>query len=108
MITQSVPNVDHSSVNYLLGISLKTTAPFERLNSDFKGSPASAPRNRYLMTIVDEYSRFPLAYARLDSSAEIGIRGLTNLLSIFSMPSYVHSDRASTFMSEELKKLYLE
>ena len=43
---------------------IKATAPFQRLSIDFKGPlPASKKGNRYLLTLIDEYSRFPFAYA---------------------------------------------
>lgn len=37
---------------------IKSTQPFERLNIDFKGPlPCSSP-NKYILTIIDEFSRF--------------------------------------------------
>ena len=44
---------------------IKATQPFERLNVDFKGPLPSASRNRYMLTIVNEYSRFPLLVSAL-------------------------------------------
>ena len=37
---------------------IKSTQPFERLNIDFKGPVPTSTRNKYILTIVDEYSRF--------------------------------------------------
>ena len=42
-------------------INQSDTHPMERLSIDFKGPLPSATRNRYLLTVVDEYSRFPFA-----------------------------------------------
>ena len=39
---------------------IKATQPFERLNLDFKGPLPSNNRSRFMLTIIDEYSRFPL------------------------------------------------
>lgn len=89
------------------GTLIKATAPFERLSMDFKGPLPSSTRNKYLLTIVDEYSRFPFAYPCPDMSSKTVIRCLSNLFSIFGMPSYVHTDRGSSFVSEELK-LYFQ
>lgn len=37
---------------------IKATAPFERLNMDFKGPLPSNSKNKYLLTIVDEFHAF--------------------------------------------------
>ena len=39
---------------------IKATQPIQRLNLDFKGPLPSNSNNKYILTIVDEYSRFPL------------------------------------------------
>ena len=40
---------------------IKATQPFERLSLDFKGPMPTATKNRCMLTIVNEYSRFPFA-----------------------------------------------
>ena len=83
---------------------IKATNPFERLSIDFKGVlPRSAKGNIYILTIIDEFSRFPFAYPCKDTSTTTVIKCLTNLFSIFGLPSYIHSDRGASFMSIELK-----
>ena len=82
---------------------IKATQPFERLSMDFKGPIPSSTRNRYLLTVIDEYSRFPFAFPCPDMTSSTVISRLTELFSIFGMPSFIHSDRGSSFMSEELK-----
>ncbi|GFT20644.1 retrovirus-related Pol polyprotein from transposon 17.6 [Trichonephila clavipes] len=86
-----------------VGTLVKATAPFERLNLDFKGPLPSVSRNHYILTIVDEFSRFPFAIPCSDISAKTIILHLKNIFSIFGMPSFIHSDRRSSFMSHELK-----
>ena len=81
---------------------IKATQPFEWLSIDFKGPLESATSNKYLLTIVDEYSRFPFAYPCKDMSATTVIRCLSNLFSIFGTAAYIHSDRGTQFMSNEL------
>ena len=85
------------------GVLVHATSPFERLNIDFKGPLPSATRNRYLLTVVDEFSRFPFAFPCPDMSASTIIRHLTTLFGIFGTPAYIHSDRGASFMSAELK-----
>ena len=82
---------------------IKATQPFERLNVDFKGPLPSASRNRYMLTIVDEYSRFPFVFPCPDITSATVINCLCQLFAIFGMPAYIHSDRGSSFMSAELK-----
>ena len=83
---------------------IKASQPFERLSLDFKGPLPSSSRNRYLLTVVDEYSRFPFAFPCADISAETVKKHLNYLFSIFGNPSYIHSDRGTAFMSDELKQ----
>ena len=83
---------------------VKATRPMERLNLDFKGPLPSSSRNRYILTVIDEYSRFPWAFPCADISTKTVIKCLDQLFAIFGMPSYVHSDRGSQFMSKELKQ----
>lgn len=85
------------------GKLIKATSPFERLNLDFKGPLPTNSRNRFLLTIVDEYSRFPFAIPCPDVSSNTVITYLENIFSIFGMPAYIHTDRGSAFMSKELK-----
>ena len=87
---------------------VKATQPFERISLDFKGPIPSVSRNKYFLTIIDEYSRFPFAYPCSDISASTVITCLTNLFSIFGLPSFIHSDRGSAFMSKELRSFLTE
>ena len=82
---------------------IKATQPFERLNLDFKGPLPSVNCNRYFLHIVDEYTRFPFVYPVSDVTSSTVINCLNNLFSTFGMPAYIHSDRGSSFMSNELK-----
>ena len=87
----------------LLLCLIKATQPFERLAIDFKGPLPSNTKNKYLLTIVDEYSRFPFAVPCCDISTETVIDCLVQLFSLFGMPPYINSDRGSSFISQELK-----
>ena len=40
---------------------IKATQPMERLSIDFKGPLPTTSRNAYILTVVDEYLRFPFA-----------------------------------------------
>ena len=82
---------------------IKATQPFERLNLDFKGPLPTRSKNRYMLTIVDEYSRYPFGIPCADLSASTVNKSLCQVFSLFGMPSYIHSDRGSSFMSKELR-----
>ena len=82
---------------------VKATQPFERLNIDFKGPLPSNNQNKYILTVIDEFSRFPFGFPCKDVSSKTVIQCLCSLFSIFGMPAYIHSDRGSGFMNVELK-----
>ncbi|NRB15973.1 MAG: DDE-type integrase/transposase/recombinase [Rhizobiales bacterium] len=83
---------------------IKSTQPFERLNVDFKGPLPSNNRNRFFLHIIDEWSRFPFVFPCPDVSASTVIKCFCQLFSLFGMPSYVHSDRGSAFLSGQLRQ----
>jgi len=70
---------------------VKATQPFERLSIDFKGPLPSNSSQRYLLTVVDEYSRFPFAFPCSNVNAQSVISRLTQLFVLFGMPAYIHS-----------------
>ena len=88
------------------GKLIKATQPFERLNLDFKGPLPSKSRNKYILTVVDEYSRYPFAIPCADVSAPTVFKECCNLFSLFGVPSYIHSDRGSGFMSSTLRNSF--
>ena len=86
------------------GVLIKASSPFERLNMDFKGPLPSKTGNHYILTIIDEYSRFPFAFVCRDMTSKTVINCLSQLFAIFGMCSFVHSDRGTSFLSSELRK----
>ena len=82
---------------------IKATQPMERLSIDFKGPLPSSTRNKYILTVVDEYSRFPFAFPCPDMRASTVIKCLEQLFALCGTPGFIHSDRGSSFMSKELK-----
>ena len=82
---------------------IEATRPFQRLNVDFKGPIPSSTHNKYFLTVVDEYSRYPWAFPCSDMTGSSVIRCFTNIFSMFGMPDYIHSDCGSNFLSIEVK-----
>ena len=87
---------------------VKATRPFERVSMDFKGPLPTSTGNQYMLTLVDEYSRFPFVYPCTDMSTVTVISCLTRFFSVFGMPAFLHSDRGRQFMSTELKVFLTE
>ena len=86
------------------GKLIKATHPMERLSIDFKGPLPSATHNKYLLTVVDEYSRFLFTIPCPDINSTTVINSLDMIFALCGMPNYIHSDRGPSFMSNELKR----
>jgi len=84
---------------------MEATHTWERLSIDFIGPVKGA--NPYVLIIVDEYSRFPFAFACRDQSTPTVINHLSSRLALFGYPQHIHSDRGSSFMSAALKQYLL-
>ena len=82
---------------------IKASQLFERLSIDFKGPLPSRTNNHYILTVVDEYSRFPFAFPTKNINTSSVIECLSSLFSLFGAPAFVHSDRGASFMSQELQ-----
>jgi len=78
---------------------VKATQLFERLSLHFKGPFPSSTKNRYMLTVINEFSRFPFAFPCSSFDAKTVISCLNRLFELFGMPAYIHSDRGTAFMS---------
>ena len=87
---------------------VKATKIFERINIDFKGPLPSSTPNKYILMIIDEYSRFPFAFPCPNMHTQTVINCLNQLFSFCGMPNYIHSDNAKSFVSKELKEFLLK
>ena len=81
---------------------VKAMCPVERLSIDFKGPLPSSSRDKYFLAVVDEYSRFPFAIPCPNVATGTVRNCLEVLFSLCGMPEFIHSDRGSSFMAEEL------
>ena len=59
----------------------------ERLSLDFKSPIAGCTRNRYMLTVVDGYSRFPFAFSCSSMDANTVITCLSELIAMFGISS---------------------
>ena len=58
---------------------IKATQPFEQFNLDFRPMPTYY-QNKYILTVLDEFSRFPFAFPSKDVSAASVIGHLRTLM----------------------------
>ncbi len=92
------------------GTLIKATQPFERISVDFKGPlPRSKDSpNRFILTIIDEFSRFPFAIPCNDTSSSTVIKIYNDLFATFGVPGKIHSDKGSAFISKQMKDYLLK
>lgn len=86
---------------------IHATQPFDRISIDFTGPKPSTTKNKYLLVMIDEYSRFPFVFPCPDMSAQTVKACFLKLFSMFGCPSSVHSDRGTQFMSREVADFLL-
>jgi len=72
---------------------IKATQPFERLSLDIK--------TKYILMVIDEFSRFPFAFPCANMENKTVIQCLTQRFSLFGMCSCIPSDNAASFTSRE-------
>ncbi|XP_048577994.1 uncharacterized protein LOC125559879 [Nematostella vectensis] len=85
-------------------VLIKATQPMERLSIDFKGPLPTSTHNPYMLTVVDEYSRFPFAFPCPNTHSSTVIKCLEQIFTLCGTPSYIHSDRGASLISHELKE----
>ena len=76
----------------------------ERLSIDFKRPLLTTSRNAYILKVVDEYSRFPFAFPCPNMHSSTVIKCLDQIFTLCGMPSYINSDRGTSFLSQEFKE----
>ena len=79
------------------GTLIKATQPMERMSIDFKSPLKSTSRNTYMLTVIDEYPRFSFAFPCPNTLSSTVIKCLDQLFTLCGTPSYIHSDRGTSF-----------
>lgn len=85
-------------------------APFERVAIDVMGPlPKSDSGNRFIIVVMDYFTKWPEAFPVADQTAETVAEGLVNhVISRFGIPQELHSDQGTNFESrifQEVVKL---
>ena len=89
----------HKPKNFPL---IKPKQPMESLSLEFKGPLSSRSKNKHILTVADEYSRYPFAFACSNVDSKTVIACLSQIFMLFGACGFVHSDRAKSFMSNKL------
>ncbi len=84
-----------------VGRLIHAKRPWERISIDFVGPKSSQKGKRWILTVVDEFSRFPFAFEVADMTPATVAGCLESLFTIFGPPGCVHSDRGRQFESSE-------
>ena len=91
-----------------VGRLVRSTMPFERLNIDIVGPKQQTSGGmKYILTVIDEYSRFPFPFPLREITTNSIIGALRQLFAIFGTPSFIHSDRGTQFQSKEFADFLL-
>jgi transposase InsO family protein len=90
-----------------LGELPETTSPFEMTSIDICGPyPETKKGNRYLLTFIDHFSRYPEAIPIPRQDAPTVARALvTEIFSRLGCPQALTSDKGSNFMSELFQEM---
>ena len=77
-------------------------SPFERIGIDILGPlPATERGNRYLVVVMDYFTKWPEVFPVPNQEAETVAAGLMeNVISRFGVPMEIHSDQGRNFESE--------
>ena len=88
-------------------MSMRAGFPFERIAMDVVGPlPKTERGNRYLLVIVDYYTRWPEAYAIAHQDAHsIASKLVTEYFSRYGSPYCIHSDQGANFESNLLREI---
>ena len=79
--------------------------PFEYLIVDCVGPlPRSKAGHLYLLTVMCQSTRYPIAYPLRSITTKSVLKALTNFMSTFGIPKVLQSDRGSNFMSKQFAR----
>lgn len=91
-------------------VSEIATRPFEKIFIDHSGPyPTSKKGNKYLLTVIDSFSRYTVLIPARNTAAKTTVHLLkTAVFSYFGFPKYLVSDNVPGFKSKEVAQMCLE
>ncbi|XP_062569214.1 uncharacterized protein LOC134231291 [Saccostrea cucullata] len=83
------------------------TEPFYKISMDIVGPLSKSKRgNRFILTIVDDATRYPEAFALKSCDAESVANALMELFSRVGVPKIILTDQGTNFTSQLMKDLF--
>ena len=80
---------------------------FDKYHIDFLGPlPQTYNRNRYILVIVEKFSKYIFAYPTQDMKSETIIEILSNLFGTFGIPQTIFLDNAKYFVSKSMAAMF--
>ena len=94
---------DHSEPTF----TLAPTAPWERVGIDFIGPlPETEKGNKYIITAIDYFTKWPEAKAVLAATAQVAIEFLyEEVICRYGLVKYFHTDRGTHFNNELMQMM---
>lgn len=95
-------------VGYGLSRSIIAREPWDVVCADFIGPlPATANGNRYILVVVDVYTKWCEAYATVDCSADtVAEKLFDNVITRYGSPRTFITDQGSNFIGEVISNLH--
>ena len=79
--------------------------PWEMLAADILEVPVSRKNHRYLLVIMDYFTKWVEAVPLHDQTAASITKAITKICSTFGIPSILHSDQGRNFESHMLRQM---
>ena len=84
---------------------IEVLGPLELVGIDYIGPlPVTSSGNKYVLTMQDQFSRWPAAYAVPEISAETTVDCIEKFAGDYGYPGTILSDRGSNFMSSTFRR----
>ena len=89
----------------IMGHLLRGSKPFEVIYCDFVHMPQSPNGQKYILTIIDSFSRFLYCYPTVRDRAIDAAQGLVRFMTEYEIPKTISSDRGTHFINAILEDL---
>ncbi|KAI8519781.1 hypothetical protein Bbelb_030380 [Branchiostoma belcheri] len=87
-------------------VPIKTTYPLELVAMDYLTVDKSSSGYEYILVIIDHYTKYAVAVATRNQSAETTARALwTNFVVHYGFPHRIHTDKGANFLSNTMQEL---
>ena len=87
---------------------IKFMQPFKRPAIDFERFHLSSSKNRFLLTIINEFSCLEFVYPCEDTPSRSFILCLNSFFSIFQYSVIIHNDNSKCFPLNEIKQFFIK